>query len=220
MGTISTINTDNLYWLGRYTERVYTTIRLFAKSFDGMIENAQGYMTLCTQLEIPNIYKDAEDFVHRYCYDSTNVDSIYANLIRAYDNAIILREELGSETLAYIQLAVYEMNNALDSSAPMIGLMKVMDYILAFWGIADDSIADEGIRSLIKAGKRIERLDLYARLHQPMEDIQREFHRLESRLLKTDLKYDNEKLDVLRALVRGKKLAYSTMLELVEGLVF
>ncbi|MEE3395254.1 MAG: hypothetical protein VZQ97_04965, partial [Candidatus Onthomonas sp.] len=33
--------------------------------------------------------------------------SVYSNLIRAYDNAIVLREEIGSLTLSYIQLAVY-----------------------------------------------------------------------------------------------------------------
>ena len=33
MGIVSLINTDKLFWLGRYSERVYTTIRLFGESF-------------------------------------------------------------------------------------------------------------------------------------------------------------------------------------------
>ena len=40
--------------------------------------------------------------------------------MRTYDNAVVLREEIGSETLSYIQLAVYEMNRAKESSAPLI----------------------------------------------------------------------------------------------------
>ena len=32
------MNTDRLYWLGRYSERVYTTLRLFSLSFDALIE--------------------------------------------------------------------------------------------------------------------------------------------------------------------------------------
>ena len=36
-----------------------------------------------------------------------------------------------------------------------IEMQKVMDNILAFWGIADDSIDSEHARNMIKAGKRI-----------------------------------------------------------------
>ena len=52
----------------------------------------------------------------------------------ADDNAIVLRESIGSETLAYIQLAIYEMNKAAQSRAPMIELQKVNDNLLAFYG--------------------------------------------------------------------------------------
>ena len=37
MGIISLEQTDRLYWLGRYSERVYTTIRLFSQRYDIMI---------------------------------------------------------------------------------------------------------------------------------------------------------------------------------------
>ena len=39
MGIISINNADHLFWLGRYTERVYTTIRLFSDSYDSMIDH-------------------------------------------------------------------------------------------------------------------------------------------------------------------------------------
>lgn len=38
MGIISVEQADRLYWLGRYTERVYTTLRIFYRSFDTMID--------------------------------------------------------------------------------------------------------------------------------------------------------------------------------------
>ncbi|MCD7882378.1 MAG: alpha-E domain-containing protein, partial [Lachnospiraceae bacterium] len=68
MGIISVENTDRLFWLGRYSERVYTTIKLFAESFDTMIDmdelgSLDGF---CKKLEIPNIYTSGEDFVARY----------------------------------------------------------------------------------------------------------------------------------------------------------
>ena len=34
MGVISVEQTDRLYWLGRYAERVYTTVRLYFLTFD------------------------------------------------------------------------------------------------------------------------------------------------------------------------------------------
>lgn len=35
---LSKAHQDGLYWLGRYTERVYTTLDLFAQVFDEMID--------------------------------------------------------------------------------------------------------------------------------------------------------------------------------------
>lgn len=80
----------------------------------------------------------SENFIQRYCFDADDMNSIYSNLMCAYDNGITLRESIGSETLSYIQLAVYELNKARVSQSPLIELQKVMDNILAFWGIADD----------------------------------------------------------------------------------
>lgn len=136
MGIISVEHTDRLYWLGRYSERVYTTIRMFAQCYDTMIDDIEEeYDRFCHNLDIPNIYQSGEDFIERYCFDESDPNSIYSNLLRAYDNAIVLREEIGSETLSYIQLAIYEMQKAHQSQAPLIELQKVTDNIVAFWGI-------------------------------------------------------------------------------------
>ena len=98
MGIISVENTDRLYWLGRYTERVYTTIKVFESRFDSMIDiDDLEYEKFCESQDIPNIYKSKEDFVARYCFSPEDENSIFSNLMRAYDNAIVLREEIGSE---------------------------------------------------------------------------------------------------------------------------
>lgn len=36
MGIISIEKANNLYWLGRYTERVFTTLRKFYRIFDSI----------------------------------------------------------------------------------------------------------------------------------------------------------------------------------------
>ena len=104
MGFISVEQTDRLYWLGRYTERVYTTMRLYFVTYDTMIDQfAKTYKDFCKSLDIPEIYTSPEDFMKRYPFDEEDTNSIISNLKRAYDNAIVLREEIGSESLAYIQ---------------------------------------------------------------------------------------------------------------------
>lgn len=220
MGIISVENTDRLYWLGRYSERVYTTIRLFSDSFDSIIDKPDyKYSWFCESLDIPNIYKSNDDFIDRYCFDPEDPNSIYSNLMRAYDNCVVLREEIGSEVVSYIQLAVYEMNKTRGSQAPLVGLQKVMDNILAFWGIADDSIDSENVRNIIKVGKRIERLDLYARLQISREELDREVRRLSGRIPRTNLKYNKEYLEDLETLVGEKEIDYYEVVRKVENLL-
>lgn len=220
MGIISVENTDRLFWLGRYSERVYTTIRLFAASYDHMIDTyANSYQDFCRDLDIPNIYASGADFIERYCFDPEDPNSIYSNLVRAYDNCVTLREEIGSETVSYIQLAMYAMNRAKTNQAPLIDLMKVTDNILAFWGIADDNIDSEKVRNIIKIGKRVERLDLYARLRLPAKEMIREVDRLTGRIARTGLKYRQDYLDDLKRLVESPEIDYYSVVQKVEHLM-
>ena len=206
MGIKSITNTGRLYWLGRYSERVYTSLKLFSSSYDTLIEQ-DNYKSVCRFLEIPDIYTDKEDFISRYAFDPANPDSIYANLQRAYDNAIELREEIGSETLSFIQMAIYEMNSAKLSAAPLLYFQKITDAILAFWGCVDDQIDDENTRNIIKIGKRVERLDL------------REVNRLAGRIGRTDLIYREEDVQELKDLMSTQEPDCSRIIWVVEHLV-
>ena len=220
MGVISIEQTDRLFWLGRYTERVYTTIRLFSNKVDEMLDGQPGsYGEFCKDLDIPNIYVSDEDFQERYAFAKDNENSIFSNLNRAYDNAIVLRESIGSETLSYIQLAIYEMNKAEQSAAPLLELQKVQDNILAFWGITDDLIDSENVRNIIKVGKRVERIDLYARLKQPKKDMLREVQRLAGRIDRCSVKYDRSRLSHLKKLTEEDELNYYQIVMEIENLM-
>ena len=220
MGIISVEQADHLYWLGRYTERVYTILRFYSKSFDTMIdENIDSYQKFCESIDIPNIYTSREDFIRRYPFDADNPDSIISNLNRAYDNAIVLRESIGSEALSYIQLAIYDMNKAAVSSSPLIELQYIMDHILAFWGIADDQIDSEQVRNMIKAGKRIERIDMYARLGVSQNELIREVCRMIPRVERSGLIYNKEKLEQIKSLVENPDLDYYKIVENVEAII-
>ena len=224
MGIISLEQTNRLYWLGRYSERVYTTIRLYAKCYDDMIDDiGENYADFCRMVEIPNIYKDKEDFNQRYGFDESDPNSILSNLIRAYDNAVVLREEIGSETLSYIQLAIYAINKAKISRAPLLELQNVEDNILAFWGIADDFIESETIRNIIRTGKRVERIDLYARLKLGIKELKSELRRMHTRLVSSGMHYNEACLDRLIALIEHIDEAavadYEGIVKNVENLV-
>lgn len=224
MGIISLEQTNRLYWLGRYSERVYTTIRLYSKCYDDMIDDiGDNYADFCRMLEIPNIYRDKEDFNQRYGFDETDPNSILSNLMRAYDNAVVLREEIGSETLSYIQLAIYAINKAKISRAPLLELQNVEDNILAFWGIADDFIESETIRNIIRTGKRVERIDLYARLKLGVKELKGELRRMHTRLVSSGMSYDRICLDSLIVLIEHidetAEVDYAGIVKNVENLV-
>lgn len=220
MGVISIEQTDRLYWLGRYTERVYTTVRLFFAAYDTIIDqNSMEHSDFCKRLDIPDIYKDGDDFCRRYAFDETDENSLISNLKRAYDNAIVLREEISSEALSYIQLAIYEIQKASVSDAPIMELQKVLDNLIAFCGICDDRIENENVRNILKVGKRIERIDLYGRLHKCRKKLECEVKRLEAKIKNCDLKYRKGQLDKLGKLVQDDELDYHEIVLTVEQLL-
>ncbi len=220
MGIISVEHTDQLFWLGRYSERVYTTLRIFSDRFDSMLDLKETeYEEFCKRQEIPNIYTSAEDFAKRYCFDEEDPNSIISNLSRAYDNAVVLREEIGSGTLSYIQMAVYAMNKAKESDAPLFELQHVIDNIVAFWGIIDDSVDDEQVRSIVKLGKRVERVDMYARMHMDRKEMKREVVRLNYRVDHTNLEFSSKRLAHINYLIEEDELDYEKIVQEIEALV-
>lgn len=220
MGIISVEHVDQLYWLGRYSERVYTTLRLYSNSFDTMIDEiTDSYADFCKKVDIPDIYGSKDVFKEKYPFDEENPDSIVSNLNRAYDNAVVLREEIGSETLSYIQLAIYDMNKARISRAPLIEMQRVIDNILAFWGIVDDNIDSEQVRNIIKTGKCIERIDLYARLGMSRQELSREINRLVPRIERCGIEYKKEKVNMLKELVAAPQIDYYKIVNEVETIL-
>jgi hypothetical protein len=182
-------------------------------------EICDSYPEFCKMIDIPNIYADKQDFMNSYPFNENNPDSIISNLIRAYDNAIVLRESIGSESLSYIQLAIYEMNKAKLSDAPLIELQQVIDDILAFWGMIDDKLDDDYIRNIIKSGKRIERFDLYARLGLGRDKLIREANRMIPRIEKSGMDVKKDKLDEIRVAVEEQEVDYYGVIKMVESLI-
>lgn len=165
---ISTDQADRLFWLGRYVERVYSTLRVFNQAIDRMLDHDESsYIEFCRRLSIPCCYEGPEDFVRRYLFDALNPDSIASSLSHAYDNAIVMRNFITTETMAYIQLALDSLEAGAAAESSFLETQRVSDFLLAFWGSVDDRVASLARRDLLKTGKYAERLDLMIRLDLP-----------------------------------------------------
>ena len=222
MGIISMEKVDHLYWLGRYTERVYTTLRVFFHIYDRIIEQPEGmYAQYCERLNIPNIYTSNRQFVRSYLFGEDNPDSVYSNMKRAYDNAIVLRDELSSQVLSYVQLAVDTFESCRKMTAPLLELQQVIDDLLAFWGGADDYVEQEDCRNILKCGKYVERLDLCMQLDYHTKDLEKEYRKLCNRIEKTGLDYHKESLERVGEIIlreEDPKLHYREALGCLGGL--
>ena len=183
MSNITTEKANELFWLGRYVERVYTTCMEFFKGYDRMIDEREvSYPEYCRRVSIPNVYADKEDFLRSYPFDESNPDSIISNLIRAYDNAVVLRD-------------------------------------FAFWGCLDDRVVDYSERSIVKAARRIERIDLYLRFGLPADKISFEVNRLQNRIVRTGLSYDQDAIPRLRNMLAQEDVPYADAIRLIESMV-
>lgn len=222
MGTVTLSKASRLYWLGRYTERVYTGLRCVKDIFDANVDGGEAdYATYCRRMGIPCSYTDTADFCRRYFFDTANPNSLASSLVYAYDNAIVLRETLTTDTLSYILMALSAMDKAIESDTPAIPLQWVKDDIMAFRGSCDENIYDNNARQIIKLGASVERVDLYLRLGVDRAQTRREFEKLFNRLYKTQLAPDKEKLDLLvDALLDSDKpdLADWELIAALEGL--
>jgi uncharacterized alpha-E superfamily protein len=176
---ISSAKANRLYWLGRYAERVYLTLHMLRKHFDLMIdEDKEAYITFCSRMGIENKYTSADDFTKRYLFDVSNPESVINMLESVKDNAMMLREEIMTETLCYIELSIAHMKKPEVQNCGIEGLQPITDYMLAFWGSIDERIVNNQIRHSIKFGKYLESLDLHIRFDYQFSRVDEIFNRM------------------------------------------
>lgn len=222
MGTLSLTKAGRLFWLGRYTERVFTSLKESKGIYDAMVDGEEAdFASYCDALGIPNNYTSTANFCRKYLADRTSPCSLASVLGFAYDNAIVLRETIGTETFSYIQLACNAMDKAISGDYPELELQNVLDYIHAFRGSAEYSLMDETSRTILRTGANVEHLSLALRLKHPKEACRSDCERLLNRLYKIPLETDKNNRSMLidHALDETKPdLDRLTMLGCVEHL--
>lgn len=163
---------SRLFWLGRYYERVATTLTYLWDWYDKMIDGVPpDCKNFCRALEISCPYLSTEEFLQDYVFDGTNPESLRTAADNMLGNGMMLRETIGSRTLSYLELAVTAMESGVGSLSPTLPLQRTIDYIMAFRGCYDDCIADIEVRNIIKCGASVERLSLYLRLGWQLERV-------------------------------------------------
>lgn len=191
MGTLSLEKVDHLLWLGRYIERAFTTQRFILDTYDKALDSTEGNWK--GQLEELGFSEDEDDpiaFFNDCLFNRQTGCSLAHSVDAAYDNAVMLRDVLGTESISYIQMATDDIAHAETSESPLLDLLLVQDNLLAFKGCVDDYVSNDAARNIIKCGISVERIDLYARLSYRLERLPQEVHRLASRIDRTGAPYN------------------------------
>lgn len=170
---ISATKANSLYWLGRYEERVYITLHLLRKCYDRMIDGEQEeYSLFWTRFDTTGAYQTSEEFTYVMMYDDTNIASVMAAQVKAMDNAILLREDIMSESLSYLEMSVALMKECKERSEMNVtALQPIIDWSLAFWGSAEQRLRNHKALYIMMIGRNVENLDMLLRFDYPYERV-------------------------------------------------
>lgn len=195
MGSLSLGRADRLLWLGRYIERTYTTERFIIATYDKALDSTEGnWKGQLEELGFDEKTEDPIEFFHDCLFDVENPASLAHSIGAAYDNAVHLRDILGTETVSYVQMAYDSLHAAEGGKEPLLDLQATIDNIMAFRGCVDDYVSDGAARNIIKSGISLERIDLYARLGYKLEALPYEVHLLAVRSSRSGMPFDNQRL--------------------------
>ena len=170
---ISATKANSLYWLGRYEERVYITLHLLRKCYDKMIDGElEDYSLLLTRLDANGVYQSSEEFTFGMMYDEDNISSVMAAQVKAMDNAILLREDIMSETLSYLEMSMALMKECrMRREMNVTALQPIIDWSLAFWGSAEQRLRNHNALYIMMIGRNVENLDMLLRFDYPHERV-------------------------------------------------
>ena len=162
---ITRAKADQLFWLGRYTERVFTTLKRFHATYDANVDlTTKDFSSFCRQLDIPlPAGEDPSALVSDVLYNRDNPASVCSSMRAAFGNALVLRPELGTETSSYVELALKSLMESKDPTTMLSRHRAVRDDLLAFWGAVEDGMSSGEAKALLFFGKYVERIDLWSR---------------------------------------------------------
>ena len=198
---------NRLFWLGRYAERVYISLHLLRRYYDrvldGNISDLHEYYTLLG-VECEGMDRESEECQYSQLYDKNNCCSIATSLDLTNDNGIVLRHDISSESLSYLQMSQVLLQECAERGERNITkLQPITDHMLAFFGSIDERVFDDRIRIFLRIGRLIENLDLHVRFNYPYFRIEEVFLSLKEHIARYEGSVANTLvLDDLNKLIR------------------
>ena len=170
---MSPAKANRLYWLGRYEDRVYMTLHIMGKCYDKMIDgHPDDYEALQGRLDTGRIYATAQDFTLGVLYDEENPSSLISSQRFAMDNAMLLREDIMSETLSYLEMSVALLKRCKEAAETNITVLQpIIDWSLAFWGSAEQRLLNHKALMLMMIGRNVENIDIHLRFGYPLRRL-------------------------------------------------
>lgn len=161
----------NLYWFGRYLERIEATLIEVVYHFDKIIDSNKNsgkdfYKKLGVDLE----YKNSKEFLNEALFGEHSVN-LYDLISCAKENAIISRSNMDTEAFG----SVVELTDFLKQSS-QTGFnvdCRMIDSILSsiseIWGELTRRQKRNTSDYFIRLGKLVEKVDFHLRLEKDME---------------------------------------------------
>ena len=216
---------NHLFWLGRYAERVYTTLALLRSSRDGETDGNRGAVACCfARLGCPLEYGCTEEqAILRFLYDPELAGSLRQSLESAYENSIVLREDLSTESLSYIYLCRKHINALAEKKERnLFSLQPISDDMLAFWGAVAERLYEPLPLKITMLGKHVEYLDLHMRFRYPYARCKQAWKHLCSYMDKLDGLVDQDSFEQLGGFFReafGEAVYPQNLISAVNTLV-
>ena len=184
MPTISPAKANHLFWLGRYAERVSGQMHFLRHYYDLCLDegNEEALLEYCRRLSLKDCSPDRDLFLVQHLFGH-EPGTLRHTLNCLNDNSIVLREELCTNTIAYVNLCVAKLKHSDHKKDVNINnLQAISDYALAFWGSVHHFVVNQAVLDMLFLGKHIEYLDMYSRFEEPFPRLAAEWVLLERKL--------------------------------------
>lgn len=183
MSSISPAKANHLFWLGRYAERLFAQLHFLRRYYDLCLDEGRedALQIYCRKLSLVSCPADRETFLYQHLFENTPGSLLYC-LECLNDNSIVLREELTTASISYVNLCMATLNHCRHKhDINIVRLQPVTDYILAFWGSVFQHVTNIATLDMLFIGKHVEYIDMYSRFDYPFPRISAEWESLDHR---------------------------------------
>lgn len=158
------------------------TMHLLRKVYDKMIDGQpEDYEQFWHKLDMTNSYGSTGEFTLGMLYDEENPGSVTSSLNRAMDNAIMLREDIKTETMSYIEMSIALMRSSSTCAENNItNLQNVTDWMLAFRGSLAQRVEEPKVLALVAIGQIVEKMDIMLRFSYSYDRIAKQYYMLQN----------------------------------------